>query len=688
MVGPILEMTLVPEPELRRATIPIFFDMMQCEYSVNRSFHMFENELITKLDQEVEGGGGDEQYKVLLERTLLEHCRKHKYLAISGETFVLLVSSLLENLLDYRAIMHDGSKENKMSCTVNVLTFYKEKKREDIYIRYLYKLRDLHHQSCAAHLIHREDYQVLTNRELKEKLYQEIIHYCDKGKNRMFIHRGKEYERYEDFRLKLATHFPNAEKMTSTAPPSDELKTSPKQYAQCFTVKPVLNLPLHYKDKPVPEQILNFYRANEVQQFQYSRPFRKGKKDPDNEFATMWIERVTYTTAYNFPGILQWFEVKATMSEEISPLENAIETMERTNEKISNMVQQYAWDRTLPAHPLSMLLSGIVDASVMGGLANYEKAFFNSRYLQDHPEDQEKIETLKQLIALQIPLLTEGIRIHGEKSTEELKPLHARIASCFKELKEKVEKLYGVITLAPSLTDRKRSRSGSMVLPYIMSSTLWRLSTISVASSAASSSSTSSDSASSRPASNGSILDPLLERRPLPPARPDDTPDKDEFDGKASKSKRRERNLSKSQVIFERGQKNNLSTEKIYFSKIIAPQRPQRPKSLQFGDSRHSPLQTCSSQLTYLSLPSAAPSATRTLSYPTLQSSPEVTPDSVDLPPPTPPKNKPYEIGSQRDVSEVAPRLPDKISPRPPTPPPKVRRSQSIISAGYSFGAE
>lgn len=29
----------------------------------------FENELITKLDQEVEGGQGDEQYKVLLEKT-------------------------------------------------------------------------------------------------------------------------------------------------------------------------------------------------------------------------------------------------------------------------------------------------------------------------------------------------------------------------------------------------------------------------------------------------------------------------------------------------------------------------------------------------------------------------------------------------------------------------------------------
>lgn len=82
---------------------------------------------------------------------------------------------------------------------------------------------------------------------------------------------------------------------------------------QCFTVKPVLTVPQQFKDKGVPEQILkyvtpppndfllktlrrtplcrpslisgSYYRTNEVDQFQYSRPFRKGEKDPDNEFA-------------------------------------------------------------------------------------------------------------------------------------------------------------------------------------------------------------------------------------------------------------------------------------------------------------------------------------------------------------------------------------------------------------------
>lgn len=53
--------------------------------------------------------------------SLLEHCRKHKYLAKTGETFVSLVVRLMERLLDYRTIMHDENKENRMSCTVNVL---------------------------------------------------------------------------------------------------------------------------------------------------------------------------------------------------------------------------------------------------------------------------------------------------------------------------------------------------------------------------------------------------------------------------------------------------------------------------------------------------------------------------------------------------------------------------------------
>uniref|UniRef100_A0A8C3DZB5 Dedicator of cytokinesis 1 n=1 Tax=Corvus moneduloides TaxID=1196302 RepID=A0A8C3DZB5_CORMO len=535
MVGPILEMTLIPETELRKATIPIFFDMMQCEFHSTRSFQRFENEIITKLDHEVEGGRGDEQYKVLFDKILLEHCRKHKYLAKSGETFVKLVVRLMERLLDYRTIMHDENKENRMSCTVNVLNFYKEIEREEMYIRYLYKLCDLHkecdnyteaaytlllhakllkwsEEACAAHLTQRDGYQAATQGQLKDQLYQEIIHYFDKGKmweeaialgkelaeqyenemfdyeqlsellrkqaqfyenivkvirpkpdyfavgyygqgfptfirNKVFIYRGKEYERREDFEARLLTQFPNAEKMKTTSPPGDDIKTSSGQYIQCFTVKPKLDLPSKFH-RPVSEQIVSFYRVNEVQRFEYSRPVRKGEKNPDNEFANMWIERTIYVTAYKLPGILRWFEVKSV---EISPLENAIETMQLTNDKINNMVQQHLSDPNLPINPLSMLLNGIVDPAVMGGFANYEKAFFTEKYMHEHPEDHDKIEKLKDLIAWQIPFLAEGIRIHGEKVTEALRPFHERMEACFRQLKDKVEKQYGVRAIVSSL---------------------------------------------------------------------------------------------------------------------------------------------------------------------------------------------------------------------------------------------
>lgn len=132
-------------------------------------------------------------------------------------------------------------------------------------------------------------------------------------------------------------------------------------------MKPKLDLPLKFH-RPVSEQIVSFYRVNEVQRFEYSRPIRKGEKNPDNEFANMWIERTIYTTAYKLPGILRWFEVKSVFMVEISPLENAIETMQLTNDKINSMVQQHLDDPSLPINPLSMLLNGIVDPAVMGAL--------------------------------------------------------------------------------------------------------------------------------------------------------------------------------------------------------------------------------------------------------------------------------------------------------------------------------
>lgn len=77
--------------------------------------------MITKLDMLVEGGRGDEQYKELFFEIMMDYCEQHSTMRDQGVRFVKTVSRLMERLLEYRCIINDENKENRMSCTVNLL---------------------------------------------------------------------------------------------------------------------------------------------------------------------------------------------------------------------------------------------------------------------------------------------------------------------------------------------------------------------------------------------------------------------------------------------------------------------------------------------------------------------------------------------------------------------------------------
>ncbi|XP_048459890.1 dedicator of cytokinesis protein 2-like [Rhincodon typus] len=450
MVGPILEMTLIPEIELRKATIPIFFDMMLCEYAMFNKFRKFEDEIILKLDHTVEGGCGDEQYMELFQKIILKCAEEHPAIAKSVQHFVHLVKGLLEKLLDYRSVMSDESKGNRMSCTVNLLNFYKEINREEMYIRYLYKLRDLHldcenyteaaytlllhakllkwsDEQCTSHVMPRDFHDSQTQRQLKENLYKTIINYFDKGKM---------WEEALNLCKELADQF--EKEIFDYELLSQNLKQQATFYENIMKIL-----------RPTPDYFAVGY---------YGRGFPLFLR-------SMWIERTTFITAYKLPGILRWFEVISSSTNTISPLENAIETMQKTNEKILTLITQYKADDHLPINPLSMLLNGIVDPAVMGGFAKYEKAFFTEAYSEEHPEDCEKLNHLKNLIAWQVPMLEKGIKLHGKRVQDDLRPFHDRMEECFKQLKLKVQKEYGLREL-PDFDEKRTSRPRSMLRSY------------------------------------------------------------------------------------------------------------------------------------------------------------------------------------------------------------------------------
>ena len=87
------------------------------------SILQFENEMIAKLDTLVEGGRGDEPYKEVFEEIMMDRCENHSTMRDQGVKFVRTVTRLMERLLEYRFIITDENKENRMSCTVNLLVF-------------------------------------------------------------------------------------------------------------------------------------------------------------------------------------------------------------------------------------------------------------------------------------------------------------------------------------------------------------------------------------------------------------------------------------------------------------------------------------------------------------------------------------------------------------------------------------
>ncbi|XP_061941676.1 dedicator of cytokinesis protein 1 isoform X6 [Apis cerana] len=588
LVGAILEMALIPESELRKATIPIFFDMMQCEFYSSRivegygdtkrdpahikaNFTEYENEMIAKLDILVEGGRGDEQFRLLWIQVMGNLCEKHSTMREQGLRFVDTVAKLMERLLQYRDIIHAESQEHRMLCIVNLLEFYSEINRKEMYIRYVNKLCELHlecdnyteaayslklHSQLLAWsdqllppLLKSHRYLLCqTHRELKEALYNDMIEYFDKGKmwecalaickelvaqyeeetfdylqlsvllrrmakfydsivkqlrpepeyfrvayygrghpaflqNKVFIYRGKEYERLSDFCSRTLNQLPNAEQMNKLSPPTSEMLESNHQYVQINRVDPLMDEKRHrLSGKPITaEAVLRYHRVNDVQRFRFSRPAPKkdiisttvnsGDKEKDmntlnNEFASLWLERTVLVTSHPLPGILRCFPVTSSETYLVSPLRNAIETMEATNIALRDLILAHKADNNLPLNPLSMKLNGILDPAVMGGIDNYEKAFLNSEYRNSHLEETSDLLKLEGLIAEQIPLLSIGVQLHKMRAPPELTPFHQRLEQCFASMRNQVEAKYGKRTcdlqienLTQSVTMRRHQAS-------------------------------------------------------------------------------------------------------------------------------------------------------------------------------------------------------------------------------------
>ena len=77
--------------------------------------------------------------------------------------------------------------------------------------------------------------------------------------------------------------------------------------------------------------------------------------------------------AEKLPGILRWFEIVEQQPVLLSPIQVAIDSMERKNSELRTLVESYKGRRTSDVRNLTMSLNGTIDAAVSGGFSKYQE---------------------------------------------------------------------------------------------------------------------------------------------------------------------------------------------------------------------------------------------------------------------------------------------------------------------------
>ncbi len=74
---------------------------------------------------------------------------------------------------------------------------------------------------------------------------------------------------------------------------------------------------------------------------------------------------------------------------------------------------RYASGKDLNINPFTMVLNGVIDAAVSGGVSMYQKAFLTPEFASANPDCADLINMLKLGILYQVHILEKGKRTHS-----------------------------------------------------------------------------------------------------------------------------------------------------------------------------------------------------------------------------------------------------------------------------------
>lgn len=101
----------------------------------------------------------------------------------------------------------------------------------------------------------------------------------------------------------------------------------------------------------------------------------------------MWLSNVYYGTNLKLPSFQRRSEIIRKIEMLLSPVENAVASVAGKNREVDEMITFVENEPKADLKPFIMLLSGVIDAAVNGGIAKYQDAFFSQAYQDNNPEN-------------------------------------------------------------------------------------------------------------------------------------------------------------------------------------------------------------------------------------------------------------------------------------------------------------
>eukprot|EP01105_Mastigella_eilhardi_P014476 TRINITY_DN329_c0_g1_i6.p1 TRINITY_DN329_c0_g1~~TRINITY_DN329_c0_g1_i6.p1 ORF type:complete len:913 (+),score=228.34 TRINITY_DN329_c0_g1_i6:368-2740(+) len=250
--------------------------------------------------------------------------------------------------------------------------------------------------------------------------------------DKKFIVRGSESERLLNFVAKLQTRFPDARIIHQhTAEREGQCiyvhACDPVKVSESFAKSHGLPYTETVVPPGMPLDSTSYYRTTGVNVFLYSRPFLRGQAlSPQDKFSNLWICQSYLVTKERFPSISRWCEIVKVVDVEKSPLQNAKDSVAAKTVELLRVMQK-AKERPDNTKPLSMVLSGIVDAAVSGGIKHYFNSFLTKEYILTHLDDKRQIEKLIYALLRQKEVIADGLDLHRRVASEPMKLFHAKL---------------------------------------------------------------------------------------------------------------------------------------------------------------------------------------------------------------------------------------------------------------------